>query len=47
VNAKNRNIPVFMGLVMLMVCVFPAAAQDKLADNKWEFYVIPYLRRRI
>lgn len=32
-NAKSKVALVLMGLVMVMVCVFPASAQDKPAEN--------------
>jgi hypothetical protein len=32
-NVKSKLALVWMGLVMVMVCVFPSAAQDKPANN--------------
>jgi hypothetical protein len=40
---KNKIKLILVGLVVVLAWVFPAAAQEKPADNKWEFHIIPYL----
>jgi len=41
-NVKSKVKLMLVGLAVVLAYAFPASAQDKPADNKWEFHVIPY-----